>query len=137
MMATRKGVSLVEIVIALGILSIALLGLVATFTSGLKLAQVSNEVTTATTVGQEFLELVKARGYTQTATGTYDGRVPDPAASVGFPFAPYPTVKRNNQEYALVVTCSDVTTTIRDVRVDVYWEAQRESNISFYTRIHQ
>ena len=136
MTSSFRGVTVIEILLALGILSIALLSLLATFTSGLKLSQVSNEVTTATTVGQEFLELAKVRGYAQTAVGTFDGRVPDTSAGVGFPYSPYPAVTRDGRTYTLVVSCSDVSATIRDIKVDVYWDNEATGKVSFYTRVH-
>lgn len=134
----QKGVTLIEVMLALGILAVALLSLIAVFTSGLKLARASDQVTTASTVGQEFLELVKGKGYTQTAVGTYDGRVSTPQdTATGFPFAPYPSVKRESGDYTLVVDCQDVTSTIRGVKVEVYWDTQKGGKVTFYTQVHQ
>ena len=53
-----RGLTLIEVVLSLGILSVVLLSLLAVFTSGLKLARSSDQATVATTVGQEFMEPV-------------------------------------------------------------------------------
>ena len=132
-----RGLTLIEVVLSLGILSVVLLSLLAVFTSGLKLARSSDQATVATTVGQEFMELVRARGFGSTAVGVYDGRLNDPPdPSTGFPFTPYPAIAIDHETYTLVVTCEDVSPTLRSVKVDVYWDLVREGKLTFYTIVH-
>lgn len=134
----QRGVTLIEIVLALGILAVALLSLIAVFVSGLKLADSSDQVTTASTIGQEFLELTKVRGYDQLAVGTFDGRTGDAQdPATGFPASPYPLVRRENRDFTLVVECADVGSTVRSVKVDVYWDVKSGGKVTFYTRVHR
>lgn len=120
----------------MGILTVALLGLLGVFISGLKMVQASAGVTAATNIGREFLETVKMRGYGATTVGVFDGRIPTPPDSLSnFPFAPYPVATIDSQSYPLVVRCSDYTPTIRSVSVDVYWRP--ESKTTLRTLIHQ
>lgn len=133
-----QGVTLIEVIMALGILAVAILGVMAVFISGLKLSKSSEQVTTASTVGQEFLELTKVRGYDGLMVGKFDGIVATPAdPSTGFPVSPYPSVKRDHKDYILVVDCTDITPTIRGVKVDVYWDVKLGAKATFYTRVHK
>lgn len=126
-----------ETVLALGILAVALLGLISVFLAGVKAVQNSAQVTTATNVGREFLELVKARGYAGTALGVYSGLEPSqPDAATGFPFAPYPYVIIDGHEYILTVECRDISPTVRSVNVEVYWDLERRAKTSFQLWVH-
>lgn len=123
---------------ALGIVTVALLSLMAVFISGLKLAEASDQVTTASTVGQEFLERTKAKGFDMLTLGTFDAKAGDlQAVDTGFPPSPYPSVRRENRDYTLVVECIEMTATIRSVKVDVYWDVKSSGKVTFYTRVHK
>ena len=136
MTARARGVTLVEIILAIGVLAVAILGLATVFISGLKLVEASANLTSATNVGREFLETVKEHGYSGTRAGTFDGRTPTPPdARSGFPPAPYPKTTVDQHEYTLVVRCRDYSPTIRTIEVDVYWD--RDSKTSFSTMVHQ
>lgn len=136
MKARRRGVTLIEVLLAMIILSIAIMGLAAVFLSGLKMAHASANLTAATNLGRELLETVKERGYSGTAPGVFDGRVPTPSdAGSDFPPTPYPQSTVDQHQYTLVVRCQDHSPTLRAVEVDVYWD--RDSKATFSTMVHQ
>lgn len=136
MRSAGRGVTLIEVLLAMSVLIVAILGLATVFISGLKLAQASNNLTAATNLGRELLETVKERGYSGTRVGLFDGRIPTPAdAASGFPPAPYPAVTVDNHPYTLVIRCRDHSPTLRAVEVDVYWD--EDSKTTFSTMVHQ
>lgn len=131
-----RGLTLLETLIAMVVLTVAILGLAGVFISGLRLVDASANLTGATNVAREFLETVKERGYSSTSVGTFDGRTPDPAnTTTTFPPAPYPTTSVGRQTFTLVVRCLEFSPTIRSVQVDVYWD--QDSKASFATMVHQ
>lgn len=133
--ATR-GLTLIEVMIAMVVLVIAILGLTSTFVSGLKISQSSVNLTGATNVARELLETVKKRGYAATTVGEFDGRVPEPShAGSGFPPAPYPQTLVDGQQYVLLVRCREASPTLRSVEVDVYWA--QDSKATFGILLHQ
>jgi len=130
------GFSLLENVIALGVITVAILGLVAAFTAGLRMMNQSEKISAATEIGRAFMETVKSKGYDQTTVGTYDGWIKESADSAtGFPPSPYPQAKRDNQEYWLEVQCAQISPVVRSVAVDVHWDAQ--GKVTLKTLIHQ
>lgn len=116
------GLTLVEVLVALSLITIAVLALMAIFLAGTRMMRQATDVTMATDVGREFLETVKYDGYYKLSTGHYDGRVPDPQdATTQFPRGPYPSIKRGSQEYFLLVDVTDESAQNRLVKVQVYW----------------
>ena len=138
-MNKRRGLTVLETLIAVGLLSVALLSLLLVFTQGMRWLRQSSQVTGATDVAREFLERVRANGYDQVVVGTYDGRLPVPTppdATMGFPPGPYPQGIRNKERYTLVVR-ADATglppNTVA-VKVDVYWNDQGKISLETYLR---
>lgn len=120
----RRGLTLVEVMLALGILAVAILGLVALFGSGLRLQSQSDRVSAATEIGQAFLERVRDGGVSGLPdhAAVFDGRVPStPDAASGFPPAPYPQVDRQGTIYHLVVEVVTHGADRRSVQVQVHW----------------
>ena len=97
----RIGVSLLEVLLALGILSVALLGIMGVYTIGLK-QSVAEQSFQASEMGSELLERVGEMGFDDLPDTdvVFDGRRGDPAVD-GFPPAPYPT--RNNLQAEVYV----------------------------------
>ena len=131
MVANRKSqaLSLLEVMLAFGVLSVALLGVIALFTNGLRLMSHSKQLTAATEVGRQVLESVKTAGYSS-IPGTdivFDGRgaTPDPQilGPPDFPPRPYPTevVDGGNYEVVVRVTTPPASPTLRAVEVEVYY----------------
>ena len=129
---STKGVFLLEIIIALGVVVVAILGLMAAFTAGLKMMNESEKISAAT----EIVEQVKTTGYDKTTVGTYDGWIGEPAdGTTGFPPAPYPQVKKQDQDYWLEVECAQVSPVVRMLSVDVHWDSQ--GKVTLKTLMHQ
>ncbi|MCA9796857.1 MAG: prepilin-type N-terminal cleavage/methylation domain-containing protein [Candidatus Eremiobacteraeota bacterium] len=123
---TRKGFSLVEILLALALVAVAILGIVGAFIAGVRMMGRSNELTQATEEGRQVLERIKlnvaAGGLDYLPTGTYlfDGATPDPpqgAAPLVFPPDPYP----GDGRYVIRVSGRELTTDLREVSVEVRW----------------
>ena len=112
-----------EVIMALGILSIAILAIVAGFIGALELNSRSVEMAVATQVGRDFLERVKEQGYDKVPDGTfsYDGANNDAPTAQGFPPNPYPRTTANGREHSLLVQVGTKGATLRLVTVEVSW----------------
>jgi Tfp pilus assembly protein PilW len=119
-----------EVMVSIGMLSVAALSILSVFVGGLKLMQRSNEMAAANDVAKSTLEAIKRDfqkdGFAAlpTADYTFDGRVPDAVDSTGpntFPPAPYPALKIGQTNYEVVVQGNPEGTRLRRVRVLVYW----------------
>lgn len=129
--ARSSGLTLLEVVIAFSLVTLAILALLAIFTSGLRLMRQSTNLTMATDVGREFLESVKHDGYSALTVGRFDGRIPDSPNSFSlFPQAPYPHTQRGNQGYFLVVEVTQATDHSRLVKVQVVWDEQSRAELA-------
>ena len=125
-----RGLTLMEVMLSIGLLSVAALSLLTVFISGLKLMQRSNDMAAANDLAQSTLEAIKrdfrTNGMTALPAGAYlyDGRVPDPIEVSGpndFPPTPYPGLTVNDQDYQIVVEGRDEGSRLRRVSVSVYW----------------
>ncbi len=133
----RRGLTLLEIILAIGIVAVAILAMILVFTKGLRLVSQSSQVTGATQVARQMLEVVKERGYAQITTGNYDGTVPDlPNGTTGFPPLPYPSVVLNKIEYTISVeaTTAGMPANLIAVKVDVFWNARSKVTMQTYIR---
>lgn len=121
-----RGLTVTEVVIALGILAVAILAIVAAFLGALELNSRSLEMSVATQVGRDFLEQAKENGYDKVPEGTftYQGANNDPPTADGFPPAPYPRVQANGRDYTLLVRVSTKGATLKVVAVEVSWGKQ-------------
>lgn len=119
-MMERRGVTLTEILMAMGILAVAILGLIAAFIAGTHLVANSQEVATATQLTRSELERIRDLGYNliPDADVTFDGRNPDPALS-GFPPLPYPGPP--NSDYRMVVKVEQRGYYLKSVAVETHW----------------
>ncbi|MCA9796903.1 MAG: hypothetical protein KC910_34070 [Candidatus Eremiobacteraeota bacterium] len=121
----RRGFTLAEVMVALGLITIAVLTIIAAFTGALQLSSKSSEITAATGVGQDFLEAIRDAGYDFVPDGTYtfDGRRADPAID-GFPPDPYPVAQVDGRDYSLKVRVAPKGATLKIVTVEVFWGNQ-------------
>ncbi|MBI3926356.1 MAG: hypothetical protein HY319_12515 [Armatimonadetes bacterium] len=120
------GLTLLETLLAIGILAVVSLAVVAVFVGGLRLLARSSEIATATEIARDFLERTKLTGYGALPPGTnrFDGSVPDPASASGFPQGPYPKFPSGGREYTLVVSSQPVpgSSSLMSVQVEVRWD---------------
>ncbi len=127
-----RGVTLLEIILALAVLTVAALSLVLMFTRGMELLGSNKRVARATETGQGFLETVRARGPANITLGTYDGRILDsPDPTTGFPPPPYPETVDG---LALKVEATDtgLPPGLVSVTVDVFFDGDRKVTLEAY-----
>lgn len=117
----RRGINLAEIMLAVGILAVAMLALIGVFTSGLRLLAQSRDSQTATQLARQVLEQVRVSGNVPHNALTFDGSTPTPAVA-GFPPAPYPTATVANLPFTLFVTTQPIRPDFVAVRVEVRWQ---------------
>lgn len=114
----RRGVSLLEIVLAFALIAIGVIALATVFISGLKLAGNSQDLSVASQMANEIFERARHDGFDNLPKGNvfFDGKVPDPPTGT-FPAAPYPA----RDGYTLQVESRFVAPRLRAVRVKVVW----------------
>jgi prepilin-type N-terminal cleavage/methylation domain-containing protein len=106
----EKGFSLVEVVVAMTILLIVLLGVFATFTYAVSYNAGNNARSQALTVLQQEVELLRSKKFTPTIT--------DPELQAGI--KPAKAVKSaDGNGFVIETTVVDVTTTIKEINVKV------------------
>lgn len=128
----KRGFSLLEILIGMGLISVGLLTLIGVYTQGLRLLNRGQEMTLASEVGREFLMQVEAQGYAviPAEATVFDGRIPDPKdEETGFPPFPYP--ETTDQTMKLEVSTFPVGELVQSVTVKVFYDEQ--SYIKFQT----
>ena len=99
-----SGLSLLEILIAIGLVAFALLTLMGVYISNLKLVDQSSHISDATEVGREMLERIKEVEYADLppAPSLFDGGAGMPQVG-GFPPEPYPVKTINGVDYAIEI----------------------------------
>ncbi len=130
--------------LALGIVTVAILALVSVFVSGVKMAAQARDIAAANELARQVLERtrfnVRKGGLASIPSGSYtfDGRIPDPqvgAAPLEFPPIPYPGRTANKQRYSIVVSGSEVTPgRLKAIRVEVRWGATGQ--VALETHLH-
>lgn len=118
---SRRAVTVAEVMMAFGILAVAILAIVSAFLGAIELNARSVDTAVATQVGRDFLERVNELGYDSVPDGTYTfvGANNDPQNGDGFPPAPYPKVVANGKDHYLQVRVSTKGATLKVVVVEV------------------
>ena len=103
-----RAVTVAEVMMALGIVAIAILAMVTGFIGAIEMNARAVDTAVASQVGRDFLERVNEFGYENVPEGTFlfSGASNDPQTAEGFPPAPYPRVQANGQEHTLTVRVS-------------------------------
>lgn len=135
-----RGYSLAELVLAVGLVAVALLSLMSVFLSGVEMAGRSRDVNLATELARQTLEQlrfnVRKAGLDCIPAGTYsyDGRLPTPstgAAPLQFPPAPYP----GSGPFKVIVTGEELNPgRLKAVAVEVVWGAS--GRVRLETHLH-
>lgn len=134
-----------ELMIALGLVTVAVLSLITVFISGLQMSARSRDLATATELARAVLERTKLNmrqggfGAVPNGSYTFDGRVPDArvgAAPLDFPPDPYPGVANlNGRSYAIRVTGDEPNPgKLKEMRVEVLFGDR--SRVVLETRLH-
>lgn len=105
----NKGFSLIEILVAMVILSIGLLGTAALTASIIRGNQVSKRISTATTCAQDKMEEIRMLGYSNAVSET--------KAFLSSPHDQY--------EREVTVTPNSPSSNMKTVKVEVYWESSK------------
>lgn len=125
-----------EIMMAFGIVAMAILAIVSGFIGAIELNARSVDTAVASQVGRDFLERVKELGYDKVPEGsfTFNGASNDPPTADGFPPAPYPKVQANGKEHVLQVRVSTKGATLKVVVVEV--TSGKHGKASFETYLY-
>lgn len=123
-----RGLSLLEVMLALGLVSTAVLAIMSVYTMGLRQSAKAEKVVKATEMAREVLENTAALGFDKLpdTDRVFDGRVDAPQLN-GFPPAPYPA--RDGLEAYVIV--DQLGPELRSVCVKVYFE--KEHSVVFQT----
>jgi type II secretory pathway pseudopilin PulG len=125
-----RAFTLLEVLIAVGLLLVGLLAIVSVFIHGLKMSAQAREIGTATQVAREQMEHIgynqRIFGFDNLPTGSYryNGLTMDAVTGSGpaaFPPAPYPKTNLNQTDFLVVVYGDQPSTFLKSVRVEVYW----------------
>lgn len=122
MARTLKAFSLLEIMLAVGLLSFAVLTMIGLYASSFKLLANGRDLTAATDVARAeltALQEVRFSDLPDTPT-TYDGRVAG-AVPQDFPPAPWPTTSVNKREFKVLVAVRPVGANCKELTVRVFW----------------
>ena len=114
-----SGLTLAEVIIAVGLIGFVTLGLIGTIVGGLKLMSRSETRTAASNLGAGVIEAISDNGGFHSIPDsilTFDGKTPDPQIDE-FPPAPYP----GDDRFTTTVRCRVVTPKTRAVQVEVSW----------------
>ena len=93
MMRRQSGLSLVELMVALILLSVALMGLAAAFAPGRMAIQMGDQITTATFLARQMIEDMRDKAYDQDGDELVNGADYPATTSYGG-IANYPTYRR-------------------------------------------
>mgnify|MGYP002633301230 CR=1 FL=1 len=120
---SSKGFTLIEVMIAIVILSVGLLGMASLTVGIIKGNKFSNEVTTATTLGQDKMEDIRRTGYSSVAAET-KAVLPSPD---------------DQYKREVTVTNNSPATDMKTVNVKVYWggASKEDHNVEMKTILAQ
>jgi len=124
------GLSLLEVLFAFALVTIAVLGIMAVYTGGLKLSAKGERALFATELSQTMMEVIKEQGFDKipTARTTFDGRANQAPNADGFPPAPYPKV----DDYVVQVTAYQKEDFLKSVTVRVFYDNQNSVVLQTY-----
>ncbi len=131
----RRGLSLLELMIAFGVVAVAILAILLVFTRGLEWFVSSTDTTLASATGRQVLDEIRQRGPERlpAANLTFDGRAGNPKdVALDFPPDPYPVANDGTRNYTMVVRFSDVNPRLRSVLVEVYWNERSHVKLETY-----
>lgn len=132
----NKGFTILEVIIALGILSVSLLVIINLFPKGIKMTRESKEISVATNLAKERIEELISESYENIPTGTIDVK----ARLDNNPQNQFYIYQR---EALAEYVDSDLATSVSDtglkkITVSVYWtENAQEKNVRIIRLLNQ
>lgn len=130
---SRRGMNLLEIMLALSLLGLLAVSLILILTGGLRLLSFSERTDVAASLAKEMVERIVEREV-EPFEGVYDGRPPTPTEQIyGFPPSPYPARTVGN-DYRFVVSVASRDERIWHLKVEVYDGVHRASNLEYLLR---
>ena len=129
-----RGLTLVEILCALALTSVALLTMMGVFISALKLMGGARDRAAATEVSRQLLERVDAAGfvYIPDTNLSFDGSTTP--ATGEFPPSPYPKTSLNGQDFTMLVTVRQLSPTLKSVTAQTRWGPDKQVTLQTYYR---
>jgi type IV pilus assembly protein PilV len=115
----NSGFTLMEVLVAMLILTVGLLGMAALITGIINSNKLSNRISTATVLAQDKMEDIKRIGYSNAVSET--------KASMSSPY--------DNYEREVTVTPNSPSSGMKTVNVIVYWESSK--SVSLQTILSQ
>ena len=109
----NSGFTLMEVLVAMLILSVGLLGMAALVTGIINSNKLSNRISTATVLAQDKMEDIKRIGY--------DNAVSETKASMSSPY--------DNYEREVTVVDPSPAANMKTVTVTVYWESSKSVSL--------
>ena len=128
----KRGYTLLETLLAVGILSALAVTLIGMITYGIRLASQNRDGVVASQLIQQMLEQVRAQGLTPPPVNqTFAGSDPP---ILGFPPPPYPSTTVAQVDYRFVVQSQPVAgrQDLYSVRVQALWGSQHRVDIETY-----
>jgi type II secretory pathway pseudopilin PulG len=123
-----------EVMLAIGLLAVAILSLVALFSSGMRLKTRLSQVTVASELARTTLERTKSMGFSALPPvgSVFDGQIYTPQTAQGFPPSPYPSQIIDSREYIVTVRVEEVVgrPRLRTVIVEVSWADRSQVTLS-------
>lgn len=130
----REGATLAEIIVALGVVSIALLAIMGVLIKSTGALRADRKVAQASNIARQVLEAVRAGGIEIPAgTVTFDGRTGQAPVN-DFPPAPYPQTTNEEGDFFVVVEVKPRPPSLKSVTVSVYWDVETRVTLQSYFR---
>ncbi|MFN8608503.1 MAG: prepilin-type N-terminal cleavage/methylation domain-containing protein [Vulcanimicrobiota bacterium] len=126
-----RGVTLIEILLAVALVAVAILALIGLNTGGLRLMNRGRAQVNAIDLAERQLNSISELGYSQIKVGKPYAGSP---AEDGFPPTPYPSANLEGNRYNLAVEAYQQDDNLIRVRVLVTFQGQQRSLARYYSR---
>ncbi len=121
--------SLIEVMLALGLVASAVLAIMAVYTMGLRQSVKAEKMLKATEMSREIMERTRELDFSKIpdTNTSFDGRLNQSAVN-GFPPTPYPT----RDDFKAVVTVDQIAPQLKSVCVKVFYDKGQSVDFQTY-----